>query len=97
MSDVSQIARVGVSCGLHYLSVAGVVVAMEGDKCRDGDLPDHIYPPIPECEMENGSIGGKPIKNLDLKLIRFFRGDNWTHKMLTYAADRINNFKPTPA
>src|SRR5688572_12433766 len=87
---MKQIAEVLFSCGRSYLSVAGVAVAMEGDKCRDGDLPDEVYEPIPAHELERGIIGGESIKGMDPKVVRFFRGDNWTPKMLQFVADKIN-------
>lgn len=82
-------AEVNLSCGRYYLSVAGIVVVMEGDKCR-AELPEKVSPPIPEDELENASIGGKPAKDLPIDVVRFFRGDNWTEKMLRYAARTIN-------
>jgi hypothetical protein len=32
----------GFSCGRHYLKVAGYVVAMEGDTCRDGPIVSEV-------------------------------------------------------
>lgn len=87
---MSKIAEVGLACGRHYLSVAGITVAMEGDKCRDGELPEEVYEPIPEAELATATIGGKPIWDMDPKVIRFFRGDYWTPRMLQCVADRIN-------
>jgi hypothetical protein len=63
---------------------------MEGDRCRDGNLPEEVMPPIPPEELEHGSIGGKPCKDLPISTIRWFRGDNWTWVMLKYIADKIN-------
>lgn len=85
-----RLAEVGFSCGRSYLSVAGIAVAMEGDKCRDGDMPEEVYEEIPEFEMAHGTIGGKPVKGMEPALIRFFRGSCWTRKMLEYAAKVIN-------
>lgn len=85
-----MLAEVRLSTGRQYLSVAGVVVAMEGDPCRDSDLPESILPPIPEQELATATIGGKPAKNLPIELVRFFRGDNWTPAMLEYVAQKIN-------
>jgi hypothetical protein len=85
-----MLAEVKFSCGRHYLSVGGIAVAMEGDKCRDGDMPEHVYEPIPEYEMEHGTIGGEPVKGMEPAMIRFFRGSNWTQQMLEYAAQTIN-------
>jgi hypothetical protein len=90
------LAQVKFSCGRSYLSVAGIALAMEGDKCRDGDLPPEIYEPIPEHEMEHGTIGGEPVKGMDPALIRFFRGSCWTEGMLKYAADKINAIRSLP-
>lgn len=83
-------AEVGFSCGRHYLKVSGIILAMEGDPCRDGGLPEDVYEPIPEAELSSATIGGKPSSEIPLKLVRFFRGDRWTEKMLEYAASRIN-------
>lgn len=85
-----KLAEVGCSTGRNYLSVAGIVVAMEGDKCRDSEIPERVLPSIPEDELEKGSIGGKPIKDMPRNVVRFFRGDNWTEEMLRWAADQIN-------
>lgn len=84
-----MLAEVKFSCGRHYLSVAGIAVALEGDRCR-GKLPEEVLPPIPPEELEHATIGGKPAKDMPVDLVRFFRGDNWTEKMLRYTADRIN-------
>lgn len=85
-----SLAEVKFSCGHHYLSVAGVVVAMEGDRCRDGGLPESVYDPIPPEELEHATIGDKRAKDIPIEVVRFFRGDNWTPKMLEYVADKIN-------
>ena len=84
------IANVYFSCGRSYLSVAGIVVAMEGDPCRDNEFPEAVLPPIPAEEWDHATIGGKPIKGMPIKSVRFFRGHNWNVDMLQYAADRIN-------
>lgn len=86
-----QIAEVGFSCGRSYLKVAGVIVAVEGDRCRDcGNIPEEFKDPIPDHVYE-GTIGGKPItRDMDPDLIRFFVGENWSEKMLCYLANRIN-------
>lgn len=84
------LAHVGFSCGRCYLQVGGIIVAMEGDKCRDGDLPEEILPEIPEAELERATIGGEPAKDIDRDIVRFFRGDVWNQKMLRYAAEKIN-------
>jgi hypothetical protein len=86
---MANLAEVGLSTGRLYLSVAGVIVAMEGDKCRD-NLPEEACTPIPQEELENATIGGNPAKDLPIYMIRFFRGDCWNKKNLTWAADRIN-------
>lgn len=87
----TPLATVGLSCGRQYLKVAGVIVAMEGDKCRDSDIPEDILPPIPLFELDNARIGDKLAKDLPIKVVRFFRGDDWNGKMLQWAADKINN------
>lgn len=84
------IAEVRFACGRHYLSVAGIAVAMEGDKCRDSEFPEEVMPPIPEEELEHAMIGDKRAKDLPIEMVRWFRGDCWTEKMLEYAAQKIN-------
>lgn len=88
--EMDALAEVRLSCGRQYLSVAGFVLAMEGDKCRDGEIPEEYMPPIPPEELERATIGGKPVKDMDIKMVRFFRGDNWTPKMMEYVAEQIN-------
>ena len=36
----SPLAYVGLGCGRQYLKVAGVIVAVEGDICRDPMIPE---------------------------------------------------------
>jgi hypothetical protein len=36
----NPLAYVGLGCGRQYLKVAGVIVAVEGDICRDPMIPD---------------------------------------------------------
>lgn len=84
------IAKVSGACGRYFLNVAGVAVAMEGDPCRDGDMPENILPPIPEEELEYATIGGQPIKDMPIDIVRFFRGDKWNKAMLEYVAGKIN-------
>jgi hypothetical protein len=86
---VMKIAEVGFSTGRCFLKVAGVIVAMEGDKCRD-IFPEEACEPIPEEELERAWIGDKRAKDVPLHMVRFFRGDNWREKSLQWAADRIN-------
>jgi hypothetical protein len=90
MSERQMVAEVRLSCGRWYLSVCGFAVAMEGDRCRDGSLPEVVMPPIPTEELHNATIGGKPASELPISLVRFFRGNNWTKEMLSYVADKIN-------
>lgn len=85
-----MIAEVRFSCGRHYLSVAGICVAVECDPCRESNLPLDVLPPIPEIEMEHGTIGGKPIKELPLELVHSIRGNAWDEKMLKYVCEKIN-------
>lgn len=94
--DIAKLAEVGFSTGRHYLSVAGIIVAMEGDKCRDAEIPEHVLPLISEDELEHATIGGKPAKEFSRSMIRFFRGDCWTERMLHWAADKINNEQAKP-
>ena len=84
-----EIANVYYSCGRAYLDVAGVAVAMEGDKCRQL-LPDEVAQPIPQIEMEHATIGGTPIKDMPLDIVRVFRGESWRKKSLEWAAIKIN-------
>lgn len=84
------LAEVRLSCGRHYLKVAGVIVAMEGDKCRDSEMPEEILPEIPAAELEHAMIGEHRASDLPIKTVRFFRGDCWTKRMLEWAADKIN-------
>ncbi len=84
------LAVVNFSCGRYYLKVAGVVVAMEGDRCRDSNMPESVLEPIPAEELEQATIGGQPAKNMPLDVVRFFRGDNWNKAMLQWTADQIN-------
>jgi hypothetical protein len=90
MSQQEPVAEVRFSCGRHYLSVCGFAVAMEGDRCREGKLPEDVMPPIPEEELAQATIGGKPASEMPTHLVRFFRGDNWTQAMLEYVAAQIN-------
>lgn len=84
------LAEVRFSCGRHYLSVAGYAIAMEGDRCREGDLPEEVFDPIPEEELASATIGGKPASEIPIEVVRFFRGDNWNERMLAYVAEKIN-------
>lgn len=84
------LAEVIYSMGRCHLQVAGIVIATQGDKCRDGSLPESVLPPIPEAELETATIGDKRAKDLPIELVRFFRGDNWTPQMIQYVADQIN-------
>lgn len=87
---MKEFATVRFYCGRFNLNVAGFTLAMEGDKCRDGDLPEEVLPPIPEEELAVATIGGKPAKDLPISLVRWFRGDCWTEKMLEHVAREIN-------
>lgn len=88
-----MLAEVRYYCGRAYLSVAGVTVAMEGDKCRHSDMPEEVCEPIPESELETATIGGEPVKDMLRNVVRFFRGDNWTVAGLEWAAEQINRAK----
>lgn len=90
------LAEVNTFAGRYYLSVAGVVVAMQGDPCRDGELPEEVLDPIPQEELERATIGDKHASELPIKVVRFFRGDRWTLKMLEYVAGTINESQPAP-
>ncbi len=84
------LAEVRLSCGRQYLAVAGIAVAMEGDKCRDSSMPEEIMPQIPPEELERATIGGKRARDMPIEVVRFFRGDNWSPAMLEYVAEKIN-------
>ena len=84
-----MLAEVKLSCGRLYLSVAGICVAMEGDKCR-AMLPEDACEPIPQDELDAAMIGDKRCSELPIDVVRFFRGDNWSGKSLEYVAAKIN-------
>lgn len=90
------LAEVRLSCGRLYLKVAGVIVAMQGDKCRDNELPEECYDPIPPHELERATIGDKKASELPIQLVRFFRGDCWNEAMLEYVAKKINDAPRRP-
>lgn len=97
-----MIAEVVYSMGRCHLMVAGFVLATEGDKCRDGSLPEEVLPPIPQEELEHATIGDKRAKDLPIKMVRWFRGDCWNEEMIRYVAEKINQTfpaadDPTPA
>jgi len=85
----ASIATVGFSTGRYYLKVAEIIVAMEGDPFR-GELPEAVMPPISAEELEHATIGGESVKDTPIEVVRWFRGDNWTEKMLEYTAEQIN-------
>lgn len=87
---MNDLAEVRLSTGRFYLSVAGYVVAVEGDKCREGELPDALYDPIPDEELETATIGGQKVKGMDPAIVRVFRGSRWNRGMLEYVAAEIN-------
>src|SRR6266404_5519505 len=89
MTD-KDIAEVLLTCGRYVLFVAGIAVGMEGDKCREASFPEELFDPIPEEELEYASIGGRPVKEIPIEVVRWFRGDNWNEQMLRYAANEIN-------
>jgi hypothetical protein len=84
------LAEVRGTCGRWVLFVAGIAVAMEGDPCRDGNLPPEILDEIPAEELAHATVGGRPAAELHLDIVRFFRGDRWNEAMLRWAAGRIN-------
>ena len=87
--DNKTIAEVYLSCGRYHLSIVGIPIVMEGDRCR-ASLPEECLKPISDEELKYASIEGESIKDMPIEIIRFFRGDNWTEKMLRYVADKIN-------
>jgi len=90
MSDTEPIANVRLCCGRLVLFVAGIAVAMEGDKCRHSGFPEEVLPPIPQEELEHAYIGDKKASELPLNVVRFFRGDNWHGPSLEFTAAEIN-------
>lgn len=86
---MAELAEVGFSTGRYFLSVGGVIVAMEGDKCRE-NLPEEACEPIPPEELENATIGDQRAKDMPMHIVRFFRGDRWNKKNLDWVAKRIN-------
>ena len=92
MAETKPIAEVRCTCGRNVLFIAGFALAMEGDKCRDGSLPESVLPPIPEHELATATIGGEPAIDMPRDVVRFFRGDCWTTEMLGYVADRVNEY-----
>jgi len=72
------------------LFVAGIAVAMQGDKCRHGGFPEELLDPIPQHELESSWIGDKRASELPIDLVRHFRGDCWNENMLEYVAKVIN-------
>jgi hypothetical protein len=90
MSTPEPLAIVRCCTGRWCLFVAGIVLAVEGDKCRDGNLPESVLPPIPPEELEHAAIGGEPAKDMPVEMVRWFRGDCWNEAMLEYVAGKIN-------
>jgi len=88
--NMKKLAEVYLQCGRFNLTVAGILVAMEGDRCRYGEFPEEILPEIPQAELESTSIGGESCADMDINIVRYFRGDNWNKEMLQYTADKIN-------
>ncbi len=86
---MKTIAEVRSCCGRFVLFVADIAVAMEGDKCRQV-LPDEVAEPIPEHELQTATIGGEPVSEMPLDIVRFFRGETWSRKSLEWAASQIN-------
>ncbi len=84
-------AEVVLLMGRHRLMVAGFYLASEGEPCRDGNLPESVMPPIPDEELAAAMVGDKRAADLPVRVVRFFRGDNWTPEMMRYVADKIND------
>lgn len=84
-----KLASVESSYGGYYLDIAGIVVAMEGDDCRHM-LPEEAAKEIPKEELERAMIGDKKASELPLDIVRFFRGQKWDFKSLSWAAKKIN-------
>jgi len=47
-----EIAEVGLACGRQYLKVAGVIVAVENDICRDPGIPKEYHHPRDEHHLK---------------------------------------------
>jgi len=90
VEESKKLAEVGFSTGRYFLKVAGIIVAMEGDAYRGMEIPEEFLEPIPQDELETATIGGKPVQDMPVGIVRFFRGDRWTEKMLQFTADKIN-------
>jgi hypothetical protein len=84
-------AEVVLAMGRQHLKVGGFYLATEGHKCVDGNLPENVLPPIPPEELEHARIGDKMAKDLPIEIVRWFRGDCWTPRMLEYVAAKIND------
>jgi hypothetical protein len=89
-------AEVVLSMGRYHLRVGGFYLATEGDKCRNGNLPEEVLPPIPPEELEKARVGGKPVNDMPINIVRWFRGDNWDERMMRYVAEQINKQVPCP-
>jgi hypothetical protein len=91
-------AEIVFSMGRCHLKIGGFYLATEGDKCRDGNLPEELFSPIPQEEIDRATIGGKPAGDISIEIVRWFRGDNWNEHMMRYVAEQINKQVscPTP-
>jgi hypothetical protein len=87
---VKDLAEVRCSCGRYFLSVAGIAVAMEGDSCREANVPEDLWGEIPTAELAQATIGSRPAAELPTDVVRFFRGGRWNEDMLRWAAETIN-------
>jgi hypothetical protein len=85
------LAEVRASCGHYYLEVAGISVAMAGDVCREGEIPEELHDPIPEEELAHATIGGQPAKDMPIDIVRMFRSSHWNKAMLEWVANKINS------
>jgi hypothetical protein len=85
-----MLAEVRCCCGRTCLFVAGIVLAMEGDRCRSNDIPEEVLEPVPEEELRSSMAGLSPAMDIPVNFVRFFLGDNWTPRMLQWSANRIN-------
>lgn len=88
-------AKVILSCGRYVLMVGEFALAMQGDLCRTGNIPESVLPPIPEDELQTASIGGKPIRDMPVEQVRMFRPEYWTKEMLQYVCNALNGEHPS--
>lgn len=92
MSKKEPLAFVGLACGRQYLKVGGVIVAMEGDVCRDATIPAEC------CERRVDTIALDSLTNgrvMDEErfesIKRMCTRDVWNAKSMEWTAKQINS------